>query len=689
MFGSMAALYHTICRVTLSLCYLLLVLVLSAQERQSPLEDQLIEQLLEQIPEDMDPTDLLERWRFYMEYPLSLNAASAKDFQELIFLSPLKIEALIAYRTTYGLFQNLWELQAVPGFSIQDINQLLPFIQLGPKPPKSTSSWKERLQDLKHDLIIRHAQQIETAQGYRITDADRARYLGDKNRYLVRYRARVSDKIQFSINMKKDAGEPFFAGNQKYGFDFYSMSLSVKQPKKLKHIIIGDYALQLGQGLVLWNGLALGKGAMIPQVARQGLGLRPYTSTLEYQYFRGIAATYQMKQFSITPFSSYNLIDATVLHTDSGRYISSFGSTGYHRTVTENNNRKAASEWVSGLNMQYDQTHLSLGISAVHTAFDGFKIPPPAFRNQFDFSGNKLSQLHAYYNITQWNTYFYGEYARALGAGDALVVGMLRNLSPELSLVWMYRKYAKDYHQFWAQAVAETTGTRNEEGMYTGLVYQISRRLEWHSYFDIFRFPEPRYLADHSSKGVDFLSQIQFITYQKSKFSLRYRYRYREENHFPTGSIPNPLAPIDRNQFRMEYQYHASKLWSLRSRIELVSFQKHPQAAEFGAMIFQDVFLNFKRLRTNFRMAYFSTESYASRIYAFENDILYAASIPAYDHRGFRIYINARVQLWSKLNLWLRVSRFHYLNRHELGSGLDRIDGSKRTEVKWQLRYQF
>ncbi len=89
MFGSMAALYHTICRVTLSLCYLLLVLVLSAQERQSPLEDQLIEQLLEQIPEDMDPTDLLERWRFYMEYPLSLNAASAKDFQELIFLSPL------------------------------------------------------------------------------------------------------------------------------------------------------------------------------------------------------------------------------------------------------------------------------------------------------------------------------------------------------------------------------------------------------------------------------------------------------------------------------------------------------------------------------------------------------------------------------------------------------------------------
>ncbi|WP_235972664.1 hypothetical protein [Pedobacter ghigonis] len=53
----------------------------------------------------------------------------------------------------------------------------------------------------------------------------------------------------------------------------------------------GDYTLQFGQGLTLWSGFSFDKGPDVTSVAKKDLGLRPYTSTNEYSFFRGAAAT--------------------------------------------------------------------------------------------------------------------------------------------------------------------------------------------------------------------------------------------------------------------------------------------------------------------------------------------------------------------------------------------------------------
>src|SRR3546814_1029555 len=76
------------------------------------------------------------------------------------------------------------------------------------------------------------------------------------------------------------------------GFDFYSAHLLLKPSRGVfKKIVLGDYLLQFGQGLVLWNGFSLGKGPAALNIARQGRGIRAHSSAGESYFFRGLATT--------------------------------------------------------------------------------------------------------------------------------------------------------------------------------------------------------------------------------------------------------------------------------------------------------------------------------------------------------------------------------------------------------------
>ena len=86
------------------------------------------------------------------------------------------------------------------------------------------------------------------------------------------------------------------------------------------------------------------------------------------------------------------------------------------------------------------------------------------------------------------------------------------------------------------------------------------------------------------------------------------------------------------------------------------------------------------------RLQYFETDGYNSRIYAYENDVLYSYSIPAFSDKGFRYYLTLNYDLTKKLSFWLRCAQTIYKNRNTVGSGLDEIQGSRRTEVKLQAR---
>src|SRR5690606_33791950 len=101
---------------------------------------------------------------------------------------------------------------------------------------------------------------------------------------------------------------------------------------------------------------------------RQGLGLMPYTSSNETMFLRGIAGTFIYNKLEITPFFSFRKLDASLA--DDRGIFTSLGSSGYHRTPSEIQNKAAVDQLMYGLNLQYQWKGLQLGTSIHRSSFD-------------------------------------------------------------------------------------------------------------------------------------------------------------------------------------------------------------------------------------------------------------------------------------------------------------------------------
>ena len=107
-----------------------------------------------------------------------------------------------------------------------------------------------------------------------------------------------------------------------------------------------------------------------------------------------------------------------------------------------------------------------------------------------------------------------------------------------------------------------------------------------------------------------------------------------------------------------------------------------------GYLVYQDFIYNKheKPWLLNARYALFDTDTYNERLYAYESDVLYAFSIPAYYYKGSRFYLMGKYSFGRRLDLWIRYSLTYYANKTTIGSGLDQIDGNSKSDVKVQIR---
>lgn len=678
--------------IFIKICILFGVLKGHAQTELEALEEELLEYLAENSEEELDLGEVSEYLIQLRRSPLDLNKVTKDQLASLYILNPLQIYHLLEHRRLSGDFVSVLELQGIEGFDLELIQLLQHFVKVDNSPIYRNISVKEMWKDSKQEVMLRYGRVIPRQAGYKIDDTERSRYLGSPDRLSFRYRLNYQNTIKIALTMTKDPGEPFFKFPQKHGFDFYSGSISFSNVARFKNIVLGDYALQLGQGLLMWNGLSFGKGAWATSTTKQGVELKPYTSTNESQFLRGIAATYTFGKMDMTSFVSHKKIDGNVSFDDDKKWITTLPISGLHRTPNEIENRKTVWQTIFGQRVSYSVDRLNLGVTWMSTFWDGTILQGTALRNAFDFQGQKLNALSVNYDYTFQNVYFYGETAHSIGGGYATINGLLASLDPKLSLFINHRYYQRNYWQFYGQAFGETNHLRNEKGLYAGLVYHPSRNINWLVYSDLFRFPWLRYRVDAPSYGVDLFSQFQYIWYKKGKLAFRYRYRLKQENvSLNDYSIAeDPVVDITRHQFRAEFQYKWNDSWTTRSRGEQLLFHKVWSGRQKGWMLYQDVFYKptfLSQIHSNIRIARFITDSYDTRLYAYENDVLYASSFPAYHEKGWRAYLNLRYRVSRNWDIWGRYAMTYLPSAESFGTGLNFISGNKRSEIKLQVRW--
>jgi Helix-hairpin-helix motif len=679
---------------------------LSAQT-DSLLQNEVLENIIEEFAqdqqaEDFDYDDVTNRLEYLHQHPLNLNRATRSDLQVFPFLTGIQIEALLAYRSLTGDFVELYELQAVPGFDLNTIFQLLPYVGLRqPLLPPLTAS--NLLSMGQHEILLRWTSLLEEPRGYSVPSGDSttSRYLGDRNRLYVRYRFNYYDRLSVGFTAEKDAGEEFFKGQNPQGFDFYSAHVYLNNPGgKLRAVALGDYDIALGQGLVLYQGFAPKKGAFTTAVKRTNAPLKPHTSVNEVDFYRGAAAIFAFgKNMELLAFGSTLRRDGNQVKENnipdepdapSFAFVSSLQSSGLHRTPAEIADEKSLRQTTAGSSLSFQNRKMQLGLNAVYERLSQPLALRPALYNRYYFSGDKLLNFSADYTFHFRNFHFFGEAASSDNGAVATLNGLLFAVDPRVEFAILDRRFPRDFQSLHSKPFAESTIARNESGTYFGLTARPTSHWRLNAYFDLWHYPWVTFSASAPTAGNEWLVRLTYSIRKKMEAYAQLKNERKDEDLRTPEAHSRGTATRQNMQFRLHLSYKLSKNLEWRNRLD-AGFSDFDGKKETGVAFYQDIIFRSinSPLSLSLRAAIFDTESYNIRFYWYENDILNTFSIPAYYGQGTRFYLNLRYRGIRHMTIEVRYARSWFPNQKTVGSGLDEIPGNTKSEVKVQLRYVF
>ncbi|MGB7527469.1 ComEA family DNA-binding protein [Sphingobacterium cellulitidis] len=658
-------------------------------QSQHDIDDILASQILDETESSHNISEYAEILTQLKRRPLDLNKATEQDFRQLIFLSELQIQQILSHRNKIKSFISTLELQVIPGINAEVYDQLLPFIKVKDDLLEAKSTIPKMMKESSGSWMLTYSRGLQVPRGYEISDPKRSRYLGSPDRLINRLRWNWSERVKFALNMKKDPGEPFFNEKQTQGFDHYSGSISIRKIGRFENIILGDYLLQFGQGLALWNGPVFGKGASVAHIMQNGLGLKPHTGLMESKYMRGMAAQLRIKNLSFTPFLAYNHLSASINAKGHRSFVSSINYSGLHRTPSELKNRHSLQQLVYGVNVGFQPEKFKVGFNFLTTRFDRYLKLNNRDYSRYRFEGNILHNVSLYYQYNLYNLLAFGESAYSIGAGWANNQGLIAGLGRKFSASLAYRNYGKDYHSFFGQSFQEQSNLANEIGWSASIAYHPNRNIEWINKLDYVQFPWLKFRTSSPSNSVHGQSQLSYIWYKKGHLKLRYQYKFYQENYPSHIKTVNPIADLARQQARISFFYKLNRNLQIGNQVEGKQFHKSMFAKQYGFLVFQDLIWNKPswKMGGNLRFAYFNADSYDARLFAYERDVLYSFSFPSYFRNGFRFYLNQKIKPIKGIDIWFRYAITTYRNLKEFGSGLDKIIGNNKSDLRFQIRY--
>ncbi|MEO6231344.1 MAG: helix-hairpin-helix domain-containing protein [Ferruginibacter sp.] len=672
----------------------------NAQVPENPPATNIGEQQLEAITEnneDVETEDdsFLQAMRQFLKNPININSNDITTLKELNVLTPIQLQNIISYRNLFGNFISIYELQAVPDLDLTTIERIRPYIT-ATSPQNVVTSIGERLRGGTKSLLLRGTQILEEQKGFKLDPATTNNYYpGSRQRIYMRYKYQFKNLLQYGFVGEKDAGEQFFKGAQKNGFDFYSAHLFARNIGIIKSLAIGDFTVNLGQGLTQWQSLAFKKSADVTNIKRQLATLRPYNSAGEINFHRGIGITVVKNNVEATLFASYKKIDANFVAGDTlssnEDFISSLQTSGLHRTNSETVDKGVQQQLAVGGNLQYNYRNIHLGINGVQYHF---KLPLTKAAdpyNVFALSGKSFGNSSIDYSYTYRNLHFFGEAAVTNNFDKAFVNGLIVSVDPKVDMSMLYRNISQKYQSLYTNAFTESTYPNNEKGLYTGVSIRPNTMWRIDAYADFYRFPWLKYLVDAPSTGVDYLVQVSYKPNKQLDMYMRFKTETKAKNYNPDNITYSPVVAQSKQNIRSHISYKLSRTLTMRNRVELVWFDKKGGGAQEGFLTYVDMVVKpmMKRYSGSVRLQYFETGGYDSRLYAYENDVLYSFSIPVFYDKGYRYYVNFNYDVTRKLTVWLRLAQTIYDGKDKIGTGLDEINGNKRTEVKVQAMYYF
>ncbi len=647
----------------------------------------------EALPEDLLPAEAADPgalWADEAEHragacdpPLDLNRARREALEATGLWTPAQVEAFLGHRERWGPLASVHELQAIPGFAAPELRAAARCFRVAPS-AGDDAPWYRLAFGGSHEVVLHTGLTAERARAWSGPDSLRP-YAGDRLRARLRYRYRFGRRVDYGWTAEKDPGEPWWVPGSApgpTGPDHVSAWLALRDTGPFRDLLAGDYGYRFGQGLVWWNGFAVGKGAQAVATARTGRPFRAHTALDENRHLRGMALRWGPGDWTLSAFVSRKGLDATA---DGAGGVRSLPEDGLHRTPTEAERRAALGETALGLALERESARGQYGLQLSGLRYDRTLRAEPRLDNGPAWSGRQLGHASVHYRWRLGTWHLFGEAAVTDRGAPALVQGLQVSLHPNLDLSVVARHYDTAFHAPYGQGFAEGSEAANERGLYAGLAWRQGRRWSVSAFVDAYAHPWLRFTADAPSGGRDGLLEARWTPRRDAVLGLRLRAERK------TGNTDAGIGTIVHRSARLHLTWPLSDAWRWQSRLEWVAHAEAGGAPSRGSALYQD--LRFAPLgsdwRWSLRAMVFDTDGYDSRVFAYENQVLMAYAMPFFQGRGLRAYVLGRWRANAWLDLHARYAVTRYADRSTVGDGPETIDGPRRGEVQLTLRGRF
>jgi hypothetical protein len=639
--------------------------------------EELMEDYMQADEADEDlPASLHELLSELTQNPININQSRREDWEQVPFLSPTDIENICAYVDRYAPLKTLGELAMIEGLDYYKQQLLRQFVVIGPEAPAPKQHLGQWLKYARHQLLATAKIPFYERRG------DQNGYLGYPYKHNIRYRLQATNHLRAGFVAAQDAGEPFFANKNRLGYDFYSFYLQLKDLGPVATLIAGKYKAGFGMGLVVNNDMVMGKTSLFNAAGRTGSAFRPHASTMSYNHFQGLAATFRLsRHLQLSPFLSYRALDATPVSNSDA--VTTLLQTGYHRSATEMAKKNNTRQLAAGTHLGFSSHGLHAGATVVYTSLNRPLSPDTSvIYRHFYPVGRQFVNFSADYGYTTARFSLRGETAFDKSFNLATIHALHVRLSDELTLTALQRFYGKRYNALFAKAFSEGGSVKNESGLCVGATWSPMRSLTVNAYSDIAWFPWPKYQVSRASRAFD---NCLNISYKKGNWTLATRYRFRTKQK--DNADKTLLAYRKEHRLRLAVEHQANRL-SLRTQADLSAAGQ--QGWSRGWMLSQHVSANItKAVTVSACCGYFHTDDYDSRIYTYERGMLYTFNFPAFYGQGLRYLFLASAKPSSRLVLQARLATINYFDRSTMGSGLQQINHSSATDLDLQVRWSF
>ena len=281
--------------------------------------------------------------------PLELNTLHEEELRQLPFLSDYQIYQLLRFRSDRGQLLSLGQLSLVPGWDAATLRLFVPIAVCRYAPPTGSLA------------VLEGRGQLELGYRRREGQRPRAGQLGAEDAALLSAYYQRQERLQLYVAGAKGYGEPW-SWRGRRGFDSYNLSLRLGREGLLRQLVLGDYRMARGLGLVLGQGnYPLGLRSYRPRLGR---GLRPVQHATEQRFARGLACVLAPAwDWELGFGASLRALDATPRGSSSRLQLS---EAGVHRTASEQVRRGALEERMLAGWLQYSHGRGAVAVQAAY-----------------------------------------------------------------------------------------------------------------------------------------------------------------------------------------------------------------------------------------------------------------------------------------------------------------------------------